>query len=326
MSRLDALAGAAPDPVRVGLAARLAFAEAAGWLAEEGFLVHPRDLALRASHITGSYTAAAALGRLRRELPETWRAAQALPGEVSAEHSVEQALALARLLQRLATLRTVDPLDSAASLVQSLRSLGGSTWPVELQAADVCSPDFAAWRRQWLATGQDQPALLAGAEASALWLRQATEGDIAAPQLSQALFLAALLVKRRGRLRQVPLPFWSAKTNGTRRLRGPAEDPANWPVLLLERTREAALRGLDELDRLQSVAEKMEGMARQGRRSSSLGAVGDLALRLPVLTAGLLVAKLGLTHQGALLVLGRLIKEGVLREVTGRASFRAFVI
>ncbi|HWX51571.1 MAG TPA: helix-turn-helix domain-containing protein [Roseomonas sp.] len=326
LSRLDALTGAASEPVRAGLAARLAFAEAAGWLMEEGVLVHSRDLALRASHITGSYTAATALGRLRRELPETWRAVEILPEEIPAEHLVEQALALARLLQRLATLRSLDPLDNAASLASSLRSLGPSAWPAALCAAEVQPPDFTTWRREWLATGQEQPTLLAAAEASALWLRQASEGDIAVPQLSQALFLAALLVKRRGRLRHVALPFWSARPAGAFRLRRPGEDPAGWPLRMLERIRAAALRGLDELDRLQAAAEGMARLAKQGRRSSSLGAVSDLALRRPVLTAGALAAKLGLTHQGALLLLDRLAGEGLLREITGRASFRAFAV
>ncbi|MDJ0390413.1 hypothetical protein QMO56_20060, partial [Roseomonas sp. E05] len=144
LSRLDALAGAVPSVLRDGLVARLGFAEASGWLAEEGILVHPRDLALRASHLTGSYTAAAGLGRLQRELPETWRAAQGLIGEIGAEHPVEQALALSRLLQRLASLRSVDPLDDLQGFTEAMRSLGESLWPAAPRSC-AALPDFSLW-------------------------------------------------------------------------------------------------------------------------------------------------------------------------------------
>ena len=47
LARLDARAAAAPDAVREGLLARMAAAEAAGWLAHAHAWVHPLDLALR---------------------------------------------------------------------------------------------------------------------------------------------------------------------------------------------------------------------------------------------------------------------------------------
>jgi len=87
----------------------------------------------------------------------------------------------------------------------------------------------------------------------------------------------------------------------------------------------AALRGLDELDRLNDIAQRAAVLAASGRKSSSLGRVMELALRRPVVTAPLLARELDLTHQGALLLLNRLVAEGLLREATGRKSFRAFV-
>jgi predicted transcriptional regulator len=49
-------------------------------------------------------------------------------------------------------------------------------------------------------------------------------------------------------------------------------------------------------------------------------------LRQPVLTAAGLAAELGATPQGALLIIKRLMAAGILREATGRSSFRAFVV
>ncbi|HWL84022.1 MAG TPA: helix-turn-helix domain-containing protein [Roseomonas sp.] len=325
LSRLDALAGAASPALREGLVARLAFAEASGWLVQEGVQVHPRDLALRANRLTGSYTAAAMLGRLERELPETWRDTPGPAGAVGAEHMIEQALALARLLQRLATLRTVDPLDDRQGFARALGSLGSSLWPAELQAAGAAPPDFGAWRRNWLGAERQEPALLAAARGAARWMQQAGAGDVASPGLQQALFLAAVLLRRRGRLHHVPLPFWSAGRVGRRPLRRPSGDPAGWPLAFLERVQAATLRALDELDRLEGLAEKAAQLAAGRRTSSSLAAAHDLALRLPVLTAGVLADKLDLTPQGALLVLNQLAKEGLVREATGRARFRAYV-
>src|SRR4051794_41049817 len=68
--RLDAGAAAAPPAIHAGLIARMAFAEAAGWLAHAQAWVHPLDLALRDLTITGP--AALALGGAGgRALPHT---------------------------------------------------------------------------------------------------------------------------------------------------------------------------------------------------------------------------------------------------------------
>jgi hypothetical protein len=75
LARLDAMAAAAPSPVRDGLIARLAFREAAGWLATLGCWVHPRDLALRAAHLIGAPscpTPPGITGRIWIEPPGCW--------------------------------------------------------------------------------------------------------------------------------------------------------------------------------------------------------------------------------------------------------------
>ena len=58
LARLEASAAAASAAVQEGLWTRLSFREAAGWLAHQGYWIHPIDLALRDAGLTGSYAAA----------------------------------------------------------------------------------------------------------------------------------------------------------------------------------------------------------------------------------------------------------------------------
>ena len=324
VSRLDARAGAASGAVREGLVARLALAEAAAWLTQAGLPTHPHDLGLRAAGLTGSWSVASDLHRLEQAMPATWGGSDGEVGVVAAEHPVEQALALARLLTRLPVFRG-DPLDEAERLAAALRSLGDSAWPAATASPGAAIPDFAAWRRGWLRTGEGVPALLAAAQAAARWLREAGEGDLARPEPQQALFLAAVLLKRRRRLAQVPLVFWSGAGPGER-LPRPSADTAAWPLLFLARVVAAARKGLEVLDRLEVAQRQLAALAEGTRRSSSLPAAAALVLRQPVVTAPQLAKDLGLTHQGALLILARLREARIVQEVTGRGSFRAFAV
>jgi len=165
--------------------------------------LHPRDLALRADGITSSYSAAAAAGRLKGELPQTALAQHALPDHFEDEPRVEQALTLAQLL-RLATLRSTDPLDTAATLTQALLGLGESAWPAAAQSPAAPLPDFTIWRREWLGAAREQASLLAAADAIARWMREAGQGDNPVPQLGQGVFLGTVLLRRRGRLGATP--------------------------------------------------------------------------------------------------------------------------
>ncbi|ONH82078.1 hypothetical protein APZ41_016465 [Roseomonas mucosa] len=324
LSRLDARAGAASGAVREGLVARLALAEAAAWLTQAGLPTHPHDLGLRAAGLTGSWSAASDLHRLERVMPATWGGRDGEVGAVAAEHPVEQALALARLLTRLPVFRG-DPLDDADRLAAALRSLGDSAWPAAAASPGAVAPDVAAWRRGWLRTGEGTPAILAAAQAAARWLREAGEGDLARPEPQQAILLAAVLLKRRRRLAQVPLVFWSGAGPGER-LPHPSGDPAAWPGLFLAHVAAATRRGLEVLDRLEAAQAKLATLAEGARRSSSLPAAAALVLRRPLVTAPQLAKDLGLTHQGALLILARLQEARIVQEVTGRGSFRAFAV
>ncbi|WP_139323329.1 helix-turn-helix domain-containing protein, partial [Roseomonas sp. TAS13] len=155
--------------------------------------------------------------------------------------------------------------------------------------------------------------------------REAGEGDIARPEPQQAIFLAAVLLKRRRRLAQVPLVFWAGAGPGER-LPQPTRDPAAWPGLFLSRVAAAARKGLEVLERLEAAQAKLNALTEGTRRSSSLPDAVELVLRRPIVTASQLAKDLGLTHQGALLLIGRMAKAGAVREVTGRGSFRAYAI
>ena len=99
LARLDARLACAAPAVAEGLRARLALREAAGWLAHQhGTWVHPTDLGLREAGLTGSVTAAAMSGRLRRALPVTTadKVAGTTPDAVAEDHAVAEALQFAR--------------------------------------------------------------------------------------------------------------------------------------------------------------------------------------------------------------------------------------
>jgi hypothetical protein len=95
-ARLEASAAAASPAVTAGLRARVAYREAAGWLAHTHTWVHACDLALRDAGVTGSYAAAALAGRLAAELP-TMTALDTRPDTVPADQMAGSALCLARL-------------------------------------------------------------------------------------------------------------------------------------------------------------------------------------------------------------------------------------
>ena len=113
VARLEATVAAASPAVVEGLRARIAYREAAGWLAHAHTWIHPRDLALRDAGLTGSYAAAALAGRLGAELP-TMTARDSRPDVVPSDEVVGGALRLARLWRRLAEHRTWRPIADAA--------------------------------------------------------------------------------------------------------------------------------------------------------------------------------------------------------------------
>ena len=323
LSRLDAGAEAASPALREGLVARLAFAEAAGWLASAAgrAWIHPRDLALAEAGLLGDCIAAAMGGHLAAALPATTGASISGHGAALLAAEVDrlpdgatlgQGLALARALRRLACLTQQDPLAAPVALLQPLERAGAA--PLRLRPERL-----AAWRDE--ALDPTRPPLLAAAAAAQAWMAAdaVAEGQ---PMPAQALLLAAAVARRRGRLRAIPLPFWAMAGPGRPALL-PLRDPAGWPAAFLGQVAAAARHGLAELARLreaEAAARRLAGAARRGH----LAAAAEATLRQPAVTARGLARQLGITPQAARRLLGRLEAARIIRESTGRRSFRAY--
>jgi len=316
LARLDARIEASAPAVAEGLRARVALREAAGWLAHQhGAWVHPTDLGLRAAFMTGSITVAALSGRQRAALPSTL--GEGPPPEVLAEDlAVGQALHLAQLWKRLAEQRSWTPLADAAAVRPLLAQLGGE--PSEAVVADWLGRHAKGRPAGSLAV----PALLQAAQAAQAWSEQDPGPGRADRLNTAALVLAACAWKQAGNTPSLALPIWSA-TPGRLEPLGLTGGPA-WLPGFLDAVTDAAQRAGQELFRLQAAAERAAALRRTAR--SQLPAAAALALRLPVLTARGLAGRLRISPQAALGLLKQLADAGVLREATGRASWRAFVV
>jgi predicted ArsR family transcriptional regulator len=89
-------------------------------------------------------------------------------------------------------------------------------------------------------------------------------------------------------------------------------------------TERHAIAGLQELERLREAEQKSLLLAKTAR--SRLPDAVDALLRAPVVTANSLARTLGVTPDGALRLLRQLVSAGIVREATGRASWRAYVL
>jgi hypothetical protein len=287
LARLDAMAAAAPEPVREGLIARLAFREAAGWLATLGCWVHPRDLALRAAHLIGATELPNTAGRHWEDMDSTAR--------LLAEGHVATALALARFLRHL--VRQPGLLADADAAFAALTPLAGAVDPCRL----------AAWRARWSGKSPARPVLLTASLAAVDWMEA---GVTECPSPLAALAAGAALFAAAGVLRTTPLPFWgaapalaAADPDGLPRLRSDAAaqlspaGPPTWPEVFLILVAEAARSGLQELDRLQRSAAAgavlTQGIDRRGRLPQAV----DFVLREPAVAAKSLARHLRITPQ-----------------------------
>lgn len=332
LARLDAAAAAAPAPLRQGFVSRLSLREASGYLASQGAFVHPTDLALRAAGLTGRFDTAlqrarpeTALPNSRPHLPEAWD-----PADLSTLSAFEQAairaLGLARLLAALP--RAHDPLadPSAAATV-----LG------PLFARDLDPVRFRAWRARLRRRPSPAiPALLRAADAALDWMEA---GIVDEPDPIQALAIAALLLARTGTLQAVPLPVWTGFPGvgrvsdgglprlapaATRRLGVRGE--VGWRGAFLGLVAESARAGLRELGWLSEAAASGSRLAAARDRRSTLGQALEAVLAAPVITPSQLADQLRVTQQAARRLLGILAEAGIVREVTGRGSFRAYAV
>ena len=301
----------APEPLAAGCRARLAYREAAGWLALQGTWVHPTDLALRDAHLAGSYTAATLGQRLPSVLPATLagEAAGAVSGGPPADATVAQALALARVWRRLGERPGWGDARDDKGRRDLLTALGepdpGPAPPPAWQAA--------------LAAGADLPPLLAAAAAVPAW-------PAPAPLAADAVLLGAALWRSASGTRGLALPLFAAPLTLLQRLAAAPPDAlaAAWTPTFLAAVAAAAEAGMQEFHRLRAAAARAAALPHTAR--ARLPAAAELALRQPVLTRLMLARAIGVSPQAALALLDRLVAGGVLREATGRAAWRVFVV
>src|SRR5690348_13084338 len=113
VARLEARLRAAPDAIAYGLRARIAYREAAAWLAYSHVWIHPWDLALRDAGAAGSFFPAMYTGQLSATLPTT--TAQGHDFAVApSDVIVNRALRFARLWRRLSEMSSWKPLNATA--------------------------------------------------------------------------------------------------------------------------------------------------------------------------------------------------------------------
>src|SRR3954447_20280620 len=327
-ARLDAAADAASPAVQQGLIVRLAYAEAAGWLASQGVTAHPVSLALRDRERVGRrelWLQHKAL-RQRRSVP-TWEPDDAW---LEADERIARALALSRLLARLPA--ADNPLVDAPRAEAWLA-------PLAPQATPFDARHFAPWQAAHMPDGRradPRPALLRAAEASLAWMESGTS-DV--PDAVQAIAIAVLLLKRMGTVDTVPPPLWAAWSalcapddpGVLPRLRGDtaarlAPRGASWPLVFLHLAAEAARAGSRVWTELRAAETAGLAFAAGEDKRSRLPATVDLLLRHPALTAPALARRLDITPQASLRLFARLEQAGLVREVTGRKSFRAFAL
>jgi hypothetical protein len=308
MARLETSVAAASPAVAEGLRARVAYREAAGWLAHAHTWIHPRDLALRDAGLTGSYAVAAFAGRLGAQLP-TMTVGGSVPEVVPSDQMVGTALRLARLWRRLAEHRTWRSVADVAAVRDTLDTLG---WPVT--ADDAAVDDWLAAMRQ-----RDQgPALIRVGRGARDWVNRQVHTD---PLALDGLFLAACLWRENGFGRDIPLPFWSAPTQLHHRLalRVGTAWLAGFLACVTTAARAAARDELAGLQRAETAGARLARTAR-----SQLPRALDHVLRTPVVTARGLADHLAISPQAALGLLRQLTAAAVVHEATGRAAWRAF--
>jgi HTH DNA binding domain len=307
VARLETLATTASAAVADGLRARIAYREAAGWLAHTHTWIHPRDLALRDAGTTGSYAVAALAGRLDAELP-TMTTAGSRPDVVPSDQIVGTALRLARLWRRLAEHRTWRPVADVAAVRGTLDSLG---WPVT--SGDAAIDDWL----EALGRRDQEPALIRSGRGARDWMNRQGHTD---PLAMDGLFLAACLWRENGFGHDIPLPFWSAPAQLHHRLS--LRVGTEWLAGFLACVTAAARAARDELAGLQRAETAGASLMRTAR--SQLPRALDHVLRSPVVTARGLADHLRISPQAALGLLRQLVAAGVVREATSRAAWRAF--
>ena len=260
-----------------------------------------------------SYGPAARTGQLAAVLPATMAQHADLDhvvetGAIGLDTAANRALNLARMWRRLGELRTWRPLADAEAVHKTLKSLGYG------RVEDGVIED-------WLAGvyGREQgPDLIRTGRAVIDWMCQPGVRD----KDPEGVFLGVCLWCDKNRNAPIPLPFWSAPEQYHHRLG--LKTGLDWMGQFLECVTAAAQTGLRELARLLEAEKKRMDLQKTAR--SRLPDALDAVMRAPVVTADFLAKSIQVTPRAALGLLNQLATAGLVREATGRASWRAFAL
>jgi hypothetical protein len=310
IARLDERLRAAAPPLRQGWQARAAYREslASLRLEDRGPPCPTLDLLLLDRNTLGE-PGSLELGRAKQIL-DLWRsAASRHPRQLftprrlmaAASRKFERGLpqdALSRLPLWLQE-RAVSPDDLALALQHALAPDALARWktlPPLLAAADL----LARWH-----DGSAAGRLMGGAAGRVLatqWLRRS--GFTACPVLLPALgFLGHA---------------WAYRPQGA------ARGTPRWRLAFAEAALRAAEQGMGLLRALTLAAERLHEAARARRQSSVLPALADLLVQTPALLPSAAAKALDITPEAARALLIDLRRKGLIREITGRLSFRVF--
>lgn len=314
VARVDQAVDWLPEALKLGLIKRVAMREAAGWLGYWKIPIAANRLAVEAIDGGSGWSVAKFIG----------------VDDQVALGRISEALGLARLIVRIATYRRWDPLSdiTAAELLASVVGASSRHAFEALEQGKATSGDEAAsrkllstenferWKKVWFPP-RDQVDLWRIGQAAAAWM---DAGCTLEPSLIEALAFAAVGARRR--LKACPLPFWSACAQ--RRELLPVRDADAWPTLFLQLTAESAKSFLWEADRLREWWRRAERAISERHADSIECKVLRLLAAEPVVGASGLSKKLNCAMQSANRALANLEKDGLTREISGRASFRVF--
>ena len=206
--------------------------------------------------------------------------------------------------RRLAELVTLGPLATVDTLAAPLAQLGAPL------ADDAPT-------RAWLAASPSPtecPGLLAAAQVIA----EGLPGMVGEDRLDLGpAYASAALWRLHGYGRSCALPFWAAPVS---RIDALARQGGGGFALGYLDCGAAPANAIASRRRHDRIA------ALPGSARSRLRAAGAVALREPLITGCLLARRLGVSARAGLDLATRLVAAGVLREMTGRAAWRAFAI
>lgn len=301
LARLDErIAGAAPS-VRAGWTARLLLEDAAAAARLDGWLTDPRrllelDLGLAREANADDSKGLLVLQLLRAALRRSPR------------HLYQPAklMAAAGLRQPSAKRRRAPVLPPWVELFLPDRD----------QVRNALSK---ALDREALTVLGQRPALLGAADLLQRW-HESGAATVLGGTLGRHLTSAWLV--RKGLL-QVSLPLASVGWLGSRGAYLP-NDREHWPAAFIEGLTRAADRGLQLETRLAAFRRSLLEVAEAAGSKSALPRVVEVLVARPAVTSAGLAAELGITPRAALGILSDLQARGLVVDMMGRKSFRAW--